>query len=148
VKRFHFDLEKILAIRAHKEREAEIDLGRAVGALTLIEGRISALVSERAQAAANRYAYGFGLPQLLSFDRYIRRLDAAKERLLQEAAQAELKVEEARRIFLEASRERKILDKLKERRLRDYHHAFLAEEIKTADDVSSGSAARNLVLHG
>jgi flagellar FliJ protein len=148
LKRFHFELEKLLAIRAHKEREAEIELGRAVGALTLLEGRISALAAERLRAASSRYAHGFGVPDMVSSDRYIQRLDADKERLIKEAAQAELKVEEARRLYVEASRERKILDKLKERRERDYRRFVLGEETKTVDDISSGSRARSAAVQG
>jgi flagellar FliJ protein len=57
-------------------------------------------------------------------------------------------VEEARRIYLEASRDRKILDKLKERRQREYHKKMLAEEVKMLDDISGGSAARRLLSRG
>lgn len=148
MKRFTFDLEKLLTIRAHREREAEITLGQAVGALTLIENRLKALAEERAGAAAKRFSHSLAPAELLAFDRYIQRLDVTKERLLKEAAEAELKVEEARKVFIEASRERKILDKLKERGRRDHHKLFLTEEIKAVDDIASGAAARKAAVEG
>ncbi|MCL2130131.1 MAG: flagellar export protein FliJ, partial [Treponema sp.] len=64
------------------------------------------------------------------------RLDNLKEQLLKEAAMAELKVEEAREIFMEASRERKVLDKLKEKRQKEYRKEMLLEQSKTLDDIS------------
>ena len=54
----------------------------------------------------------------------------------------ELKVEEARNAFLEASRERKVLDKLKEKRQKEYRKEMLGEEAKVLDDISGGASAR------
>ncbi|MDR2402986.1 MAG: flagellar FliJ family protein, partial [Spirochaetaceae bacterium] len=68
------------------------------------------------------------MSEILSCKRYIRRLDAREEELLKEAARAEFKVEETRRVYVEASRDRKILDKLKEKRLREYRRARQTEE--------------------
>jgi flagellar FliJ protein len=66
---------------------------------------------------------------------YLVRLDNTKEQLLKEAAMAELKVEEAREVFIEASRERKVLDSLKEKKQKEYHKTKLNEETKVLDDI-------------
>ncbi|MDR3145987.1 MAG: flagellar export protein FliJ [Treponema sp.] len=145
MKRFSFDPEKILRLRRHREEEAEIALGRAVSALTAIEERIDAVARDRFRAMAERFAPGNGGAEILAHERYIQRLDAAREELLKEAALAELQVEEARAEYIEASRERKVLDKLKERRQREYRKALLAEEVRTLDDLSGGAVARNRV---
>jgi flagellar FliJ protein len=79
---------------------------------------------------------------MISYDRYIFRLDAIRDRLFNEAALAELKVAEARDLYLEASRDRKVLDKLKERRRREYDKEMEREETRTIDDISSGIRAR------
>jgi flagellar FliJ protein len=144
MKRFRFDLEKILEIRAYKEQEAEIELGRALGILTAIERELQSVAAARVKAASCRFAPGNGSNEILRYDLYIRRLDAQRDRLVKEAAEAELKVEEARRVFLEASRERKVLDKLKEKRRQEYRGILLTEETKTQDDIAGGSAARSL----
>ena len=73
---------------------------------------------------------------------YLLRLDNTKEQLLNEAAMAELKVEEARSAFLEASKERKVLDKLKEKRQKEYRKQMFVEETKILDDISGGTSAR------
>jgi flagellar FliJ protein len=142
VRRFKFELEKVLDIRAYREQEARIALGRAVGVLSALERDLRNLAEERLRAASERFAPGNRGADMLASELYIRRLDGAKEKLLAQAAQAELRVAEAREAFFEASRERKVLDKLKERRRREYHAYLLGEEAKTLDDISGGAAAR------
>jgi len=73
---------------------------------------------------------------------YLLRLDYTKEQLLKEAALAEQKVEEAREEYLEASRERKVLDKLKEKRQKEYRKEIFTEETKVLDDLPIASIQR------
>jgi flagellar FliJ protein len=148
VKRFHFELEKILALRLNRERETENELGKAIWALTELENRIKRLAEERIAAAAGRFGKTRGLAGILSYDNYILRLDKTKDALVEAAAKAELVVETARAAYLEASRDRKVLDKLKERRRREYNRYILAEEVKMLDDISSGAAARKTLNMG
>jgi flagellar protein FliJ len=68
--------------------------------------------------------------------------------LIEAAAKAELVVEAARDAFVEASRDKKILEKLKDKRKSEYRKATAIEEIKIVDDISSGSAARRSVNDG
>jgi flagellar FliJ protein len=67
---------------------------------------------------------------------YLLRLDNTKEDLLKDAAMAEQKVEEAREVFLEASRNKRVLDKLKEKKEKEYKSAQRAEENKILDDIA------------
>lgn len=134
-----------MGLRKYRERERELDLGRAVGALTEIENRIAALAAERARAVETRFSPDHGGRDFFSFDLYLQRLDRTRDELLKAAARAELKVEEARAAYLEASRDRKVLDKLREKRAGEYRKALFAEETKTLDDLSGGAAARGRV---
>jgi flagellar FliJ protein len=137
MKRFRFGLQKILELREHAEKEAEIELGKAVGALNLIERHIAQVAEERSGAAAKRFAPGNGLAEIQSYERYILRLDRTRDTLLMDAAKAELVVAEKRDIYREAARERKVLDKIKERRQGEYRKFALAEENKELDDVAA-----------
>lgn len=145
MKRFHFNLEKALKLREHREKETKIDLGRAVGALTRIEQAINATTEERSAAAAERFSTGFSVSDILTFDHYVQRLDATKAQLSLEAEKASARVEDARSVYLEASRDRKALSNVKERREKEYHKDMLAEETKVLDDISSGSKSRRLI---
>jgi flagellar FliJ protein len=145
MKRFEFNLEKILELRKYHERETEIDLGRAVGALTLIENNIASVASETYRAWENRYSPEYSIKELITYDLYITRLDMAREKLLLEAAKAEQKVEEKRGIYLEASRNRKVIDKIREKRETEYRRAMLAEEAKEFDDIANSVKVRKMM---
>ena len=136
---FTFSLEKVLELRQYREDEAKIELGRAIGVLAEMETRLFALGKERARAAAAQFSPGNNAEQIQLYMFYLIRLDNTKEQLLREMALAEMKVEEAREQFIEASRERKVLDKLKEKRQKEYRKEFFAEETKVLDDISAAA---------
>jgi len=138
---FVFELEKLLMLRKFYEDGAKIELGRAVGVLAELERKIEALASERVRAAAAQFSPGNSVIEIQQYMYYLVRLDNTKERFLKEAAIAEMKVEEAREAFLEASRERKVLDKLKEKKQKEYHRIKLNEETKVLDDRRYGITA-------
>ena len=135
MKRFSFNLEKVLSLRKFRERETEIELGKAIGALSEIERNIRTVAEERFRAGELFSGNG---AVIRSYMIYTARLDLQKERLLAEAVQAEVKVEAARTSYIEASRDRKVLDKLKDKRQAEYRKFVLAEETKALDDQASG----------
>jgi len=148
MKRFHFHLDKLLELRLYYEREAELALAKAMGELQSIQNRLQQLAEARAEAAAERFRPGRTVAQIQATDLYILRLDKTKETLLEAAARAELAVAEKRQAYLDASRDRKVLDKLKEKRLKDHKYQLTLEEIKTVDDISSGNCARKTTVNG
>jgi flagellar FliJ protein len=144
VRRFSFSLEKVLELREYREQETEIALGRAVGELTTIENHLKELALQRLKAGAERFNPGNDALAIRNYEFYIQRLDHIKEELLEAAAKAQLKVEEARELYLEASRQRKVLDKLKEKRAVEYRKTMFAEETKMLDSQAPIAAGQNL----
>jgi len=145
MRRFNFKLEKVLRLRENREQETKLELGKAIGVLSALELQIKNLIVEKAAASQNRYSSNNSFFEMRSIDLYILRLDQTKEILLKKAALAEIEVEKARTIYLEASRDRKIISKLKERQEQEYRHTMNLEEIKAIDDISGGIAARKAV---
>ena len=143
MKRFNFKLEKILKLRENRERETEIELGKAIGVLASLENRIKTVAEEKVTAMRNRFSGG--IREIQTYEFYILRLDQTRDALLTAAAEAELEVEKAREIYLAASRDRKIFSKLKERQESEYKHAVNLEEIKIIDDLTGGRTARSAV---
>ncbi|MDR2051974.1 MAG: flagellar export protein FliJ [Treponema sp.] len=137
MKRFHFNLQKALDLRVWREQDAEIELGRAISRFTELTNRLKALAEERFQAAADRFARSNSAEDMFAYERYITRLDSQGEELLKEAAEAEIAVNEKREAYLAASRDRKVLDKLRERRFGEYRRLALREEVKLTDDAAS-----------
>jgi flagellar FliJ protein len=138
VKRFSFSLEKVLELRNYREEETEIALGKAVGELTAIENQLKEIAVQRYKAGEERFLPGNSILDIRGYEFYIQRLDHTKEELLEAAAAAQIKVEEARTVYLEAMRERKVIDKLKEKRAVEYRKAMFAEETKVLDDLHNG----------
>jgi len=134
MKTFSFSLEKVLNFRKFHEDETKIELGRAVGVLADLESKIRTLAEERVRAATAQFNPENGAAEIQQYMFYLVRLDNTRDRLIKEAALAELKVEEARVAFVEASRERKVLDKLKEKRFKEYRKSVFLEEAKILDD--------------
>ena len=137
MKAFAYNLEKILKLRTHYEEEAKIELGRAVGILSDIERKLMVLAEETVRAQASQFSSENSAVQIQQYMFYLVRLENIREQLLQDLTIAEMKVDEARELYLEASRERKVLDKLKDKRRNEYRKTVLAEDIKTLDDLSA-----------
>ncbi|MDR0656292.1 MAG: flagellar export protein FliJ [Treponema sp.] len=142
MRRFHFNLEKVLEWRKYREGETEIELGRAIAALTIIQNSLKENAAKHNQAAEERFAQT-NIRDIQYYDLYVRRLESEKEKLLAEAARAALVIEEKRAVYLEASRDRKVLDKLREKREKEYRKTMLAGETKELDDIASLGLARN-----
>ncbi|MDR0722221.1 MAG: flagellar export protein FliJ [Treponema sp.] len=144
MRRFHFGLQKVLVLREYQEQETKLELGRAIGALTQIEQGIGALAAERIRIGNEQGRAGRGTAEIVAFDRYIQRLESTKNRLLEDAAQAKRKVEEAREVYLAASRDRKIIAKVREHQEAEYRQFQLGEETNILDEVGSSQVQRRV----
>ena len=144
MKRFKFGLEKVLKLRQHHEHEARVELGRAIGVLSGIENQIKKNAVSRNEAVQERFT-GInsgsqdGLQSMRAWDAYINRLERETERLMEEAAQAEVVVEEKRQLYVEASHELKVMENLKERREKEHRKEMFVEETKELDDRKIGN---------
>ena len=139
MKRFKFGLEKVLVLRQYSEQEAKNELGRAIGILTSIENNIKINSARQNKAMQERFESisdsGNGALSMRTWDNYILRPEQEGEVLAEQAAEAELVVEEKRNLYLEAGRELKVMEKLKEKRQREYRKEMFAVETRELDEV-------------
>ena len=142
MKPFVFRLEKVLNLRKFHEDETKIELGRAIGVLAELESHLDALAKEKARAASAQFSPGNSAAVIQQYMYYLLRLDNTEEELLKQKLKAEQIVDEAREAFIEASKERKVLDNLKDKRQREHRKIALDNETKVLDDISSGALAR------
>jgi flagellar FliJ protein len=139
MKRFTFRLEKVLQLRKFKEDECKIALGQAISILNKIENDIKMTAVKRHNAAAER----FNAPQdMASWDVYILRLEQETEKLARQAAQAELVVEEKRALYLEAQRDLKAIEKLKEKREKEHRKETMDSQMAEIDDLTAARYIR------
>jgi flagellar FliJ protein len=139
VKRFRFRLERLLELKAHREREALIRLAEATGhCVRLARGIREAEEAGREALRLQRAGTGQVDIELLSYrERYRAWLRERQRRLALELAERQKQRQEEQSKYLQASKERKVLDKLKERRAAEHRREARAEEFETADDQSS-----------
>jgi len=134
MKKFKFSLEKVLQLRKFREEECKLALGQAISILNKIENEIKKTALKRINAASNRFS---DINDISSWEVYIQRLDQEAKKLTEQAAQAELVVEEKRATYLEAQKELKVMDKLKEKRQKEYRKEMLTAEMNEVDDITS-----------
>ena len=144
MRRFQFRLERFLELRRWKEREWELKLARAQGECLLLENRIRQIGEEIGASRLAQFSDGrrVDVEAMARRELYVQRLAVERERAQVTLVEKRREMEKVRAGYLEASRDRKVLDKLKERRSVEYYDRQLDEEYKAADDLSSSAAAR------
>ena len=140
MKRFHFRLEKLITIRRHREEKLEIELAKAVSKVLGIENEIRFRTTEKSRVFNADSAGDIEYEMVKA--RYIFRLDKEVNDLRKKLDKALKQREEAKEKFLAASRERKVLDKLKERKQAEFYHQQKMEEIKESDDTVTANSGR------
>lgn len=147
MKRFRFALERLLQLRSYKEQDWQARLAVATGACIKLGGKIR----ENDHRAAQSFARSCYSEEKLDFDMmaareaYVNRLHLENEGLGRELAAKNRERDEVQEHYLAASRDRKVLDKLKERRQLDHYRQQRAEDFKMMDEVTSGGRARKKI---
>jgi flagellar FliJ protein len=140
MKRFKFGPEKIMQLRKFREEECKLALGQAVSILNKIENEIKETAVKRHNAALQRFA---NIGETNAWENYIIRLDQQAQKLTEKAAQAEIIVEEKRALYLEAQKDLKTIEKLKEKRQKEYRKEMLDYEMAEIDNLTAVRYAGN-----
>jgi flagellar FliJ protein len=144
MRRFQFRLERFLELRKWKERERELELAKVLGECLLLEKRIQAIAEEAAASMLSAFVTGarIDIQGMARRELYLQRL--AHERVRTQAAldEGRREMEKVRAKYLDAAKERKVLDKLKERRSEEYYARQLDEEYKSIDDMNTSGFRR------
>lgn len=143
MRRYQFRLERILEIRRYRELQEELKLAAASGECIRLQNELRGLDAAKRNTLATRYERSGGdMNYLIASELYMRRVDATARsdaRILREKES----VRDAIRVeYLAASRQRKVLDRLKEKRAQAHYREGLREEAKLLDDISGSAAAR------
>lgn len=142
MKRFTFRLEKVLQLRKFKENECKLALGQAISILNIIENDIKTTAIKKHNAIEQRF---ISPADMASWDIYILRLEQEAEKLAQKAAQAQLVVEEKRSLYIEAQKEVKAIEKLKEKRQKEYRKEMMNLQMAEVDDLTAARYRREEV---
>jgi flagellar FliJ protein len=144
--RFRFRLERYLDIKRHRERQAELSLAAATARCLELQARMAEARERMARELFERARRGGSLDvdELQWSESYRRHLADVHDGSAKLLVVREKERREAQKVYLDASRERKVLDKLRERREADYYRDGKRRAARTLDDVSqAGRAARS-----
>jgi len=144
MRKFRFNLDKVLELRAYHERQAEIKLGEATGKCNALNRRIEEKNLEKREAFSNRRPDGNDLGSFFYIEFYTQRMDRKIDQLKDELKLAEEERRRAQQIFLEASKKRKILESLRDRMRQNYYKEQKKLEQKVLDEISSAMYIRTL----
>jgi flagellar FliJ protein len=139
---FRYRLQPLLELREYHEREWEIKLGRAAGRCAKIRSEIERLERERRELGARERTGKIEISELAAENLYRIRLTTKIESLTEELAQAERERQTIQASYFEASRDKKIIEKLKERKADEYRLERLQAEAKTIDEIAGAGPAR------
>lgn len=140
--RFAFRLERVLRVRAVLEDVARAEWQTAEHAAAVAEERHRSLVSAL-EAAQGNLPVGPGpldVDSLLWRQASVERMSQAASRLLERARTVRYQADEARRPWEQRRRDRRGLDRLRERALRAHLVSEEAAEIATMDEIATARA--------
>ncbi len=137
--RFVFQLEALLRHREHEERQRQRDLAVAEAQTARLSAELRKL-DEEARASVedvrkNHLIGPLNLQFLASHRRYLLATQRKAMTLAQRMALQQRQLEQARAALAEAAKQRKILEKLREKRHRQWAQEVARREFAELDDV-------------
>ncbi len=134
MKRFSFNLQKLLQLREFEEKNAKTALAAAVSEAERIKNELKSVALERVRVNKTRNENVDTL-FLITLEHYVNRLDVRKEELLENLAETELLIEQRRVLFAAAMQKRSVLDKLKEKQYLTWRKGNAKAEESALEDA-------------
>lgn len=136
---FHFPLQTALDVRKRKEEAAQQRFVLAQKQYTEAQRHLQHLrrLLANAETTARRDGQAVDVHALINFDGYQRQMEERIRRQEQVCQQAQTELEAARCELMEASRERQVLDRLKENSHDDYRQAAAQLESRALDEAGT-----------
>ena len=157
MKRFTFELEKVLEYRNFEKQQAEGELAKALAVENEINENLKKvaenyaavkaqmkgslnfqdIVAQNYAAVKARMKGSLNFQDMMAQDQYNNLLEYQKEELLKQLAQAKLVTEQKREVLRECMKKTTALEKLKEKQLADWKQAADYEEAELLDEVKN-----------
>ncbi len=144
MKKYNFKLEKVLSVRENIEKEWEAKLGRANGECQKVQDRIDGYREKIKESKLTRVDITQFQIKCLYEERlnYQTRLD---KKVLHEK---EIERDKIKKIYLEKSIDRKVIDKLKDKSVKSYKKDLLKEDSLIVDEINSAARTRTAMFRG
>ena len=142
MKKFEFNMQKILDLREFEEKQAQLELGKAVARETEIQKTLEMIAQQRLNTMTSSDDID-DINQLYKMNTYLLLLEQRKDHLLQELTQAKLVTEEKREEMKQAMMKVKALEKLKEARFEEWSLENKKKEAVELDDINNSKIYRS-----
>jgi len=144
MKRFLFGLQEVLELRKFTLKSAEAKLTEKSGACARINLNLEENAKATLAASKQRFREGGGASDYRAGELYSLRLSTERGKLFKALVFAEAEREKARIVYVEASKSKELVAKLREREETAYYKAVSREETNTMDDLAAGAHARSM----
>ncbi|HLL91113.1 MAG TPA: flagellar export protein FliJ [Tepidisphaeraceae bacterium] len=146
--KFTFTLAGVLRHREFVERERQRDLAVVQAELAGVQAELRALdesvKASTAELRTNHLTGPIDLAYLTAHRRYTTAMGRKALEVAQRVAVAQKKVDDAQRVLAEAAKQRKILEKLRERRLEQWKADQAKKETDAGDEAGMQLSYANL----
>lgn len=140
MKKFKFELEKILEFRDFEKQQAEGELAKALAVETEIQNKLNQIASQ--YAALDKYMSGsLSFDDMVSMSQNKNLLNYQKEELLKQLAEAKLVSEQKREILKECMKKTTALEKMKEMQLAQYKEELKRTENKRLQAIATSKVS-------
>ncbi|MBP3742376.1 MAG: flagellar export protein FliJ [Treponema sp.] len=136
MKKFTFELEKVLEFRNFEKEQAEGELSKALAVETEINNNLKTIAQQYAAVKASMKG-SKDFQDIMAQSRYNNLLDYQKEELLKQLAEAKLVTEQKREVLRECMKKTTALEKLRDKKLEDWKQAADYEEAEMLDEVKN-----------
>ena len=141
MKRFSFPLEAVLHQREWVEEQRQRELGVLLAEQARLEEelrRLDASVQEATEHLRSGHLTGpIDLSFLAAHRRFLLATQRSARAVLEQMGQLHVRIQRARGLLVEASKARKVVEKLRERRFQAWKAGVLKAEQEQTDDASS-----------
>ena len=136
MKKFSFELEKVLEFRNFEKQQAEGELAKALAVETEINENLKTIAQNYA-AVKVQMKGSQDFQDVMAQSQYNNLLEYQKEELLKQLTQAKIVSEQKREVLRECMKKTTALEKLKEKQLADWKQAADYEEAELLDEVKN-----------
>ncbi len=136
MKKFTFELQKVLEFRDFEKQQAEGELAKALAVETEINENLKKIAQNYAAVKASMKG-SLDFQDVMAQSQYNNLLKYQKEELLKQLSEAKLVTEQKREVLRECMKKTTALEKLREKQLADWKAAVDYEEAELLDEVKN-----------
>lgn len=144
--KFKFGLERVRELREHAESQAKEELAASLSQRVRGASMLARVSDELASATANRPGSAAGgsatAADLRAHELWLQSLERDREQAALQLDRLDAEVDARRAALGDASRDREVLERLKERRRQEHSAELARREAITLDEIALGAHVR------